>query len=893
MKKILSTVFIFLLAIILSPVASVEIINSQIYTSTNNQYSLVVNPSSRDGIGSAEYTFSENNTILWSKTLEQTFLDVNISSKGHIFGFSYSLGLNPDFRLKKKSSHHNLTLWMINNQGEVVFKQDYERGLEAQPAGQNDRPICYGIIMNEHTDTVAFRLTNNRDNWDKLEHWHQFSASTGEQKPDLWLDFRQQVHYEGARIEHILTIPGTDYFLIEMRQSVNEESKASSHVVYGYLSDSLFYLMNSTGEVVWWDVNLGDLRFEYDSKTGRQWRQFLDHHALINYDKASHQFSIQHLKNQEEIFYAINDNHQIIEKGRKPLAAFSQNKKQITVEQEPPELLYTIELEKPTQKVKLPARFTAFAINNNNQIGTLAYDQGELYFYLISSDNKILKKIPVQIALHKHKVSAVVSMGDGQWRFLASKYEENARLFDIDIDSNQLTETPIDAPGGGRMVVHKNGHITVLASEGGDYLRQFDQQGKTLWTFREDDYDKVGYLSSPSDIALTDDDQLIVLDHIGNKLNFYDLTGQPIKTIKFKDSSQGELSYPSLLRVIDNVIYVEDQEDSTVIHAYSLAGQWLKKYLLKQNSGQKLTYIRDMQVDRASNIWVADQGLFEFDALFKPVNYIGQSQQQRLFNSIAAIDTNSKGDVYLFNDDLFAVIQLSPEGQQKNVFSLPADKIPTDFITKTAFFIDHRDQVYINLGRCYYAVFDADGHTMKRFQSAPQCSQYDRSNMIAHPQRNTFWKAEEDQLLQLSYDGHTRQILTTITKDSNGHWLNHIGDLVIDEKGRLITTGDRSDTIRKQDRVIYVFNDNGLPLSTIPITDYVSSLTFSGNYIYVNFSNEQHIRVFDLSGQPVTTFMNENTQTDGCTLTLLHADEVNNKLYVYQPKTISVYGLLK
>src|SRR5690606_7826618 len=152
---------------------------------------------------------------------------------------------------------------------------------------------------------------------------------------------------------------------------------------------------------------------------------------------------------------------------------------------------------------------------------------------------------------------------------------------------------------------------------------------------------------------------------------------------------------------------------------------------------------------------------------------------------------------------------------------------------------------------------------------------------------------EEDQLLQLSYDGHTRQILTTITKDSNGHWLNHIGDLVIDEKGRLITTGDRSDTIRKQDRVIYVFNDNGLPLSTIPITDYVSSLTFSGNYIYVNFSNEQHIRVFDLSGQPVTTFMNENTQTDGCTLTLLHADEVNNKLYVYQPKTISVYGLLK
>jgi|GEM_PF-5974580 len=63
--------------------------------------------------------------------------------------------------------------------------------------------------------------------------------------------------------------------------------------------------------------------------------------------------------------------------------------------------------------------------------------------------------------------------------------------------------------------------------------------------------------------------------------------------------------------------------------------------------------------------------------------------------------------------------------------------------------------------------------------------------------------------------------------------------------------------------------------------------------MYLNFSNEQQIRVFNLNGQPVTSFSKENVQSDNCIMTLLHADEVNNRLYVYAGKTLSVYDLLK
>jgi hypothetical protein len=226
------------------------------------------------------------------------------------------------------------------------------------------------------------------------------------------------------------------------------------------------------------------------------------------------------------------------------------------------------------------------------------------------------------------------------------------------------------------------------------------------------------------------------------------------------------------------------------------------------------------------------------------------------------------------------------------VFSLPVDQIPTDSILTSKMLIDQNNQVYINLGRCQYAVFNAQGKYLKNFKSALNCGEYHRINLMTHSGGTLFWKEKDNTITLEKYQGNTSQVLKTITKDSNGHWLNRVSDLVTDKKGRLIASGDRSDGLRKQDQVIYVFDENGSPLSTFPVKDYVSSLTFSGDYIYLNFSSEQHIRVFDLNGQQVSSFKIKNSHQDDCSSTLLHADEVNNKLYVYQGKVLSVYALL-
>lgn len=895
MKLIISIALYFLLIIAFSSELTAATINPQTYHSENNGFTLFVDPSSRDGVGSAEYTFKKDNRVLWSKTLDQTLVDVKISSAGHIFGYSYSLGLDADYRLVRKGLDNNLSLWMINEAGEVVVKEDHQRGLEAQPPGQHDKPVAYGIVLKESIDTVSFRLSPNQEYGSKLEHWHQFSAFTGKHNPDLLIDFSAQPNFNGAWIEHLLPLPSTDLYLLEMRQRVYEDSAASSRRATGYLSDSLFYLMSSEGEVMWSDVNLGDLRFEYASKAGQQWDRYLDHHALIAYHPSEHQFSIQHLKDKEIIYFEINAELQVTEKNRKPLELFGIIDTKTNADQKPPKYLYSFELVKPSNKPNMPAKISAFAINEKYQIGTLAYDSGNLYFYLINADNSVLKKIIIETKLTDHDITSVVARNDSTFLFLASKYEENPKLFELDTNSELLKEILIDAPGGGRMVVHKNEDITVLASEGGDYLRHFDKQGKVLWTLREDEHDMPGYLSTPADIALAGHGQLIVLDNISNKLNFYSTEGAVIKTIKFSETSHGKLNYPGLLQAVNETIYVQDQDDSTVIHRYSFDGKWLGKHVLKQKNGKKLNFIRDMQADSAGHLWVSDAGLFKFDAgleTFENTEYIGQSQQQKLFNDISVIQTNSKGDIYLFNHENYAVIKLSAKGEQQTVFSVPIEQIPTSSFSTESMFIDDEDQVYINLDRCKYAVFNADGESVNGFHSALKCGEYDRINLTANHNSRSFWRVENDIITLENHSGDEFQVIQTTTKDSNGHWLNRVGDLVMDRKGRLIATGDRSDNFSEQDQVIYAFDENGLPITTIPIEDYVSSIALAGDYIYVNFSKEEQIRVLNLEGQQVAAFYNKNAQQENCKTTLLHADELNNKLYVYGGKTISVYELL-
>jgi hypothetical protein len=178
---------IILLYILLIPsILSATIIHPKTYYSANKEYSLKVIPSNKYGIGQSDIRFSKNGAVLWNRSIDSTFSDAKISQYGHIFAYSYSKGLDKNYRDKNKN---NLTLWALSKHGEIIAQDDFERGLTMTHMHANDDPQAKGILLQENADTAVFRFNasmHTDENED--EKWIQYSIKTGERKTDLLID---------------------------------------------------------------------------------------------------------------------------------------------------------------------------------------------------------------------------------------------------------------------------------------------------------------------------------------------------------------------------------------------------------------------------------------------------------------------------------------------------------------------------------------------------------------------------------------------------------------------------------------------------------------------------------------------------------------------------------
>ncbi|MCF6318449.1 MAG: hypothetical protein L3J83_04080 [Proteobacteria bacterium] len=883
LKPISIFTILFLFVLLVPSILLATIINPKTYYSANKQYSLKVIPTNKHGIGQSDIIFSKDGVLLWNKSIDSTFSDVKISKDAHIFAYSYSDGLDTGYRNKDKNNH-NLTLWALSKHGKIITRDDFERGITMTHLHANDNPQALGILLQESANTVVFRF-NASMHTDEDEKWIQYSIKSGKRKADLLIDLSVEQDKTYGSFHEVIALTNQDLYLLAI-------TKLKHYYIDEYI---LFILLDINGQPIW----------SYESKNkldpnNSQIKKYIENNPLIKYDKISKIFSITDLDKTEILSYTISKGN-VTEVATKDIDLYTLDSNTTTTHKnliEPPQFISSFIIDDRTKNNKInnksmPQRMGVFGIDDNNNIATLYKSKNTHIFTILKPDNSIQTHFAINIdGLNKHQINSIKYKGDKKWLVLATRYDKQPILIEINSKTQTSKSIKIDAKGAIKLIIHKDKNFTVLARDGEGYLRHFNNQGEIIWTFKQESYGKPSHMSSPENITLSNDNKIIVLDNIGNKLNIYNNKGTFVSKIEFNNTENGELGYPTQLVAINDIIYVKDSE---FIHKYSLSGNWLGKITLTLLNGKKIGNIADMQVTKNQHIMLSDYAnVFEFDEDFKQINRFGQLPSQQLFNHIAWLDTNSQGDIYLFNDKSYSVIVFTASGESKKVFSLKPLSIPTDHVSGINIFMDDQDVVHMNLGLSHYALFDKDGQfvTIKKFDK--NCSEYCITSFIAHADIDIFWQKSYDELSLSELKNHSIKTIKNITKDANGDWLTPLNQIDADSDGRLIVVTDKDPSYSKSNLSITLIDKTGKSLSTFslePNSSALANLTFAGDYIYLKYSQENSIRIFNFQGKQVSS-LKLNASVSQCSNTLIHADSNTNKLYIYLNNTLHIYELL-
>ncbi len=876
-------------------VANANIINPKTYYSDNHDFALRVTPSDRFGRGKADYSFILHDVKIWDKTLGATFQEVIISDKGTIFAYSYSYGVES---LMPIGTHKDeLMLWIIAQNGDIITKKVLKRGHKPNAIHGYQQPMCLGMVLQEKNDTIIFRLTP--DDNKSTEKWLPFAVKTGVPKPpmEIVVQFKNQLYHQ---IEDVVAVVEQGFYLLFIPKF---HSVLDNDIIVTRMVGNTIQLRDQTGTLLWQDNNFNDFKQSIIGFNGKELRQFLQNHKIIDYDNYHQTFSVLHLAKHQRTHYKIDEQNNVIELNSdkiNPKEWLNQQatspKKFKTTELK---LAQTIALLTEENHAELPSHFRNFAVNKKGQIASIVRENKQWYFYLINKNNTVEQKF----ALNNKQLqqydfftfAAFAYYKNQQWLLLLDSAVESKSLL-LSINTLKQSTQVLDYALGyaKNFTVHEDSSLTFLSIQKHvNGLLHLDEKGQILWENFENNSSKPAYLSSLQGIALNQAQTILVFDENEKKVNLYSHNGTFIKSINLLVASAGELDYPIAMAVVDNTLAFAqgDKNDNLVIFRFSMDGEFIGKQLIKSQLGRKLSYVAGLK-SRAKNLWIADQNLYQFDSELNEIKHFGQSEKQRRFNHISWISVDEQGDVLLFNDQTFTLIKISIKDKTQSIYSLNPKLIPTDF-NGNGISIDAQNNFNFNLNQAKIAVYNTNGRFKYTLNLDKSCKQYCNDMFIAHASRWMFWQLSDYKINLLLHDKKDTMLIKSIAKDKKGNWLKNSERAFSNSNGGLIVLAKNYDSQSSQLYSIYVLN-NQADVTHDFVLPYehggIEYLSRAGNYIYLKVTAENSIHVYNLNGE-LKAKMRLNTATDRCFDTVFYADEKTQKLYLYQNKQLLVYSL--
>jgi len=286
-----------------------NVIQPNVYHSNNQMYALLVSPLSPDGLDGAKYSLQKLGQTIWQKQLQATAMMADVSDAGDTITCAHSRGLEPPFDRNNRDDLGYMQLSLIDATGHLIWSQSVKRQ-HSMAFHEPPTPYCEQVLIQSHTKQAFFWYDQDQHTQLKV-----IDINTGKSVQGINLSLQQARDLTSVEDITFHDMGASDLLLVEISGWVYEDNETGNGS-YGYLSDALYYLLDTKGQVYWQQHLMGSLDIrkthsEEEQQPAYQQRDaYLKAHDLIRLNHEKKQFAITYYNDQQLHWYQIN-NHQV------------------------------------------------------------------------------------------------------------------------------------------------------------------------------------------------------------------------------------------------------------------------------------------------------------------------------------------------------------------------------------------------------------------------------------------------------------------------------------------------------------------------------------------------------------------------------------------------------
>ena len=823
------------------------------YVSPTGEFSVRVDPSDRSGAGPATYNFSRDGQPTLTIEHPFTLVDAVVGDDGVFAGYGYSRGqsavLDPgDFLVAIMDADGSIRMLERSPRSESPF-------LHTDP-----NPTAKGVFVDTTDDRMVVRLANVDINT-RAERWWVYRLGSGKRLAMLELSPPDPRAYW---IVDAQPLSGTPLTLLHWWHGGSDNAVNDA--------GAMFTLVDAGGKSVWQLLLPKDYVAENDEAADAIRSDVHAKSAIRIHGPGA--FSLHHRREGMAVAYQVTPtgtDWDVVESGRRPWPSAAAPTSS-TAENDAVPLIDAVQLGQHQLRPAVAAERTslgdvrAFAIDARGRFAVVLgqeRDASDLRLRVLDVSGATLGEIALAAWFDCRCELHIAAMTDGRWLVASASQQRKdtkAKVIVVTAEGDGASEiTGLSAPPFEALAGTENGFIAVTdeweryTSE--QALVEYSIDGSQRWRVDEE-YGNKHAISSPEDIAVTADGDVVVLEQISNTLKRFDGNGQPRQIIDLATSWHRKPSYPTEIAASPlGGFAVHDFHGTPSMVRMRADGSVEREFTPKMPDGREIA-IRDIDIDPSGALWTTDgYALLRLDDDGIVDHAIGNMPANDDLGDVAATVIANDGRVYVADARTAAVHVFDDAGEPLHVCRPLPDDHNGELDVELA--VTELGDVWLQPNSM------ADGNA-KYVHFAPNCERLGIEQLALDTVSQTWlpargsdnrWVMGHGQIYLIdAEDG----VLATRERTSDERWLDYLGSAAVAGDGTLaVASSDIADT--ETDRFIALFDADAQPLGTLPSPEGFQDwhpLAFDGQRLYFGWSADREtdptaVTVTDLDGRPL------------------------------------------
>lgn len=771
------------------------------YRSPSGEFSMFVNPSDRQGRGSAEYRLLQGGREVWHGERPFTLRDVRVLDDGTAAGYGYTLG--PEgWGGASRDDYGEFIVAVFDPRGKVRLKEAVRRGYgKIVFEDQYPQPEAQGLVVDSENDRLIVLVADadiNRQN----TAWQQYRLSTGESlgtiRPKQNMADSDRLHWS----HDPRPIPGTPLTLVQWYRSEWEP----------YLRGTHFAVVDMEGRPVWQRTLRDDYSIPGDEKAEERLFEWFRASSAILSVKAGGRFDLYFAKESQRVSFVVQRHDagawKVTEIGRKKcrlpeesMASQATGQSEEGLPRISLDYLGAIELRGSGPKSKCPFDehdLRGFTIDKRGRF-VFIQDGADKARGLLRIDEQgaVVGRVPLPALKSGHEHwSGHACLGDDRFAVTTSQYGVGGKseAWISDFASGELVPlVDFKCPAVDAILGLPNGGFAVLATHHSKYtmdkeLRGYDANGRLQWKVGEGQPDDRETLFSPEDICLTSDGLIAVIEVIGHKIKFYNQSGHFVRLIDLTQAWGREPRYPCEIKAMRNgeLLVADAIHSRGVFVRMASSGKILSEFSLRFPDGRQFT--SSIQPGPDGRMWTAQsRTLLQVNEQGVVEHVVGDAPTADRLDKIAAATMDRHGRLYVLDEHTYCVHVFSPEGKPLFLCKPDPREIPAGNIAFPNLTISDAGEIFVSRERNSSA---KAGGGYIRFSEKGDHQGVVRLNLDSiteewhfQPGTGRRWVRCYEEIALV--DARDR-VIKRIKRRPNGHWLDKPDSLAVAPDGSMV-----------------------------------------------------------------------------------------------------------